>query len=37
MGLLASETVQETSWQFPVQQLEQALYQVEQEPLMNST
>ena len=37
MGLLASETVQETSWQFPVQQLEQALYQVAQEPLMNST
>lgn len=37
MGLLASETVRETSWQFPVQQLEQALYQVAQEPLMNST
>ena len=37
MGLLASETVQETSWQFPVQQLEQALYQVAKEPLMNST
>jgi len=37
MGILASETVQETSWQFPVQQLEQALYQVAKEPLMNST
>ncbi|ENW90126.1 glycosyltransferase family 4 protein [Acinetobacter dispersus] len=28
MGLLASESVQQSSWQFPVQQLEQALYQV---------
>ena len=37
MGLLASESVQETSWQFPVQQLEQALYQVAKESLMNST
>jgi glycosyltransferase involved in cell wall biosynthesis len=37
MGLLASESVQETSWQFPVQQLEQALYQVAKESVMNST
>ncbi|EEH67210.1 MULTISPECIES: glycosyltransferase family 4 protein [Acinetobacter] len=37
MGLLASESVQETSWQFPVQQLEQALYQVAKESPMTSS
>ena len=37
MGLLASESVQHSSWQFPVQQLEQALYQVVKESPMTST
>ena len=37
MGLLASESVQHSSWQFPVQQLEQALYQVVKETPMTST
>ena len=37
MGLLASESVQHSSWQFPVQQLEQALYQVVKESPMSST
>lgn len=37
MGLLASESVQQSSWQFPVQQLEQALYQVAKESPMRST
>ncbi|MGB5886645.1 MAG: glycosyltransferase family 1 protein [Acinetobacter venetianus] len=37
MGLLASESVQENSWQLPVQQLEQALYQVAKESPMTST
>ncbi|MCH7310246.1 glycosyltransferase family 1 protein [Acinetobacter sp. ANC 4805] len=37
MGQLASESVQETSWQFPVQQLEQALYQVVKESPMTFT
>ena len=37
MGLLASESVQHSSWQFPVQQLEQALYQVVKESPMTSS
>ena len=37
IGLLASESVQHSSWQFPVQQLEQALYQVVKESPMTST
>ncbi|RZF50864.1 glycosyltransferase family 1 protein [Acinetobacter halotolerans] len=37
MGLLASESVQQSSWQFPVQQLEQALYQVAKESPMTAT
>ena len=36
MGLLASESVQENGWQFPVQQLEQALYHVVRESSMTS-
>jgi glycosyltransferase involved in cell wall biosynthesis len=34
MGQLASESVQSNSWQYPVQQLEQALYQVAKESPM---
>ena len=37
MGQLASESVQSNSWQYPVQQLEQALYQVAKESPMTVT